>query len=295
MMAREIIFPHSEGAKQVGNFLKKRYPIGYVRKLFRKHAVRLNGARCGPQVIARPGDRIELFIPFERRPHGSGPASPARSGFEILFEDDGLLVINKPAGLAVHEGKVILRRHSLHGMLEATYRSAGVTPTLVHRIDRETSGLLVVAKRDEVARDLEGQFEEGEVEKEYLALVVGRIHPREGKIKSPLPGRDGGLVPALTLYRVKKEFADTSLVRVRTATGRMHQIRRHFAQLGHSIVMDRQHGDFSFNKQFRKAHGLKRQFLHACSLASEYRGKKRRWSAPLPEDLARTLKALQIS
>ncbi len=292
-MAWEIAFPQTEEPKRLENFLKKRFPVGYVRKLFRKNGVRLNGKRCGPKELARPGDRVQIFIPFEKQGSTALKKTPLRTAFETLFEDDYLLVINKQAGIAVHEGKEILKRHSLLGMLEAAYRSRGVIPRLVHRIDKETSGLLVIAKRDAMAEELERRFEENEVEKEYLALVVGRLHPKSGRIEFPLPGREGRLVPALTLYEVEKEFSGTTLARVRIETGRMHQIRLHFAKLGHPVVMDDEHGDFTFNKRFRKSHGLKRQFLHACRIAFEHRGKKKTWTAPLPKDLERTLKSLE--
>jgi len=292
-MAWEIVVPQSEQPKRLENFLKKRFPIGYVRKLFRRSGVRLNGKRSGPNEFAGPGDRIELFIPFEQRESSAAEKTLPRTGFEILFEDEDLLVINKQPGIAVHEGREIPKRHSLLGMLEATYGPRGVR--LVHRIDKETSGLLVVAKRDRVAEELGKLFDKGDVHKDYLALVVGRLHPRKGRIDSPLPGREGKAVRAVTLYEVEKEFPETTLVLVRIETGRMHQIRLHFAKLGHPIVLDGQHGDFAFNKQFRKIYGLKRQFLHARSIAFDYRGKKRRWTAPLPADLARTLKSLEAA
>jgi len=291
-MPWEITVPPTEEPKSVENFLKKRFPIGYVRKLFRKKGVRLNGARAGPKEAARPGDRIQLFIPFEKRAPSTHEKTPPR-GFEILFEDDDLIVINKHAGIAVHEGKGILKSHSLLGMLEAAYRPRGLIPRLVHRIDKDTSGLLVAAKNESIADELEKRFEEGQIEKEYLALVVGHPHPKEGRIDFPLPGRDEKPVSALTSYKVEKEFSETALVRVRIATGRMHQIRLHFAKLGHPVVMDDEHGDFGFNKRFRKAHRLKRQFLHACAIAFEHHGKKRKWLAPLPDDLSLTLESLE--
>ncbi|TMA08418.1 MAG: RluA family pseudouridine synthase [Deltaproteobacteria bacterium] len=291
-MPWEIIVPQTEEPKGLGNFLKKRFHIGYVRKLFRKNGVRLNGKTPRPEAVARPGDRIQLYIPFEKRADGQRQKLSAKS-LEILFQDDDLIIINKPAGIAVHEGKEILKRDSILGMLEATYRPQGTVPKLVHRVDKDTSGLLVVAKKDEVAAQLGTLFEEGGVDKEYLALVAGHLYPNKGTIDFPLPGRDGQPVPALTHYKVEKEFSGTSLVRVRIETGRMHQIRLHFARIGHPVVMDDQHGDFAFNKQFRKAYGLKRQFLHAAMLAFDYHGKKRKWSAPLPEDLARTVRSLE--
>ncbi len=292
-MASEIIVPPNEEPKKVENFLKKRFPIGYVRKLFRKNGVRLNGSRCRPQELARPGDQIQLFIPFEKRVDAAQNKTPSQVDLEIIFEDEELLLINKQAGIAVHEGKEVLKRHSLIGMLEATYRPQAVIPRLVHRIDRQTSGLLVLAKNPGVAKELERRFESGDVEKEYLTLVVGRLYPKEGKIDFPLIGREGRPARALTDYRVEKAFSETTLVRVKTETGRMHQIRLHFAKLGHPVVLDNEHGNFAFNRQFRKAHGLKRQFLHACSVAFEYRGTKRKWAAPLPDDLKRTLKSLE--
>ncbi|HEY3306027.1 MAG TPA: RluA family pseudouridine synthase [Candidatus Binatia bacterium] len=290
-MPWEIVVPENETPKRLENLLKKRFNIGYVRKLFRKNGVRLNGKRSGPEELARPGDRIQLYVPFEKQ---KAPVKPARARpFEIFFEDEDLVVLNKPAGLAVHEGKGILKRDTVLGMLEAAYRPRGITPKLVHRIDQDTSGLLVAAKNDQTAERLEKLFETGDVEKEYLALVAGRLHPNHGTIEFPLPGRNGRPVSAVTRYRVEEEFSDTTLVRVWIETGRMHQIRLHFAQLGHPIVMDDEHGDFAFNKKFRKAYGLKRQFLHAAMIVFEYRGKKRRWSADLPEDLAGTLKSLE--
>jgi 23S rRNA pseudouridine955/2504/2580 synthase len=288
-----ITIPENEQPKRLENFLKKRFPIGYVRKLFRKNAVRLNGKRAGPDEIAAPGDKLQVFIPFEKKSGLSATQTSFRLKAEILFEDERILLLQKPAGVAVHEGKEVLKHQSLLGMLETHYRPNGVTPKLVHRLDKETSGILVVAKSEEVVDELQSRFENGEVEKEYLALVVGRLHPREGKIGLPLLGREGKPVSASTLYHVEKEFSDTSLLRVRTETGRMHQIRLHFAKLGHPVVLDSQHGDFSFNRQFRKAHGLRRLFLHASSIAFDYKGKKRKWVAPLPEDLARTLKSLE--
>lgn len=292
-MAREIVIPQTEAPKRLENFLKKRFPIGYVRKLFRRNSVRLNGKRSGPDELARPGDRITLFIPFEERARQAVKSPPSPAGFELLFEDDDILITNKHAGIAVHEGKEILKRHTLLGMLEAAYRPKGIVPRLVHRIDRETSGLLVVGKKPQVVEDLEKRFEGGEVEKEYLALVVGRLSASEASIDFPLPGREGSRVSALTHYRVEREYSQTTLVRVRMATGRMHQVRLHFAKLGHPIVMDVKYGDFTFNRQFRKSHGLKRQFLHASTITLEYRGKKRKWTAPLPDDLARTLSSLR--
>lgn len=288
---REIVLPSDEAVKKLENYLKKQFPIGYVRKLFRKNGVRVNGRRGKPETLVRAGDRIQLYIEYEKQTE-SLKARPAVAKLNIIYEDDALLVVNKPAGLAVHEGKTVSKRESILGILETTYRDRGIKPQLVHRLDQDTSGLLLVAKNPETAGELESAFETGAVEKEYISLVVGRLPNHEGKIEFPLPGRDGSLVRALTRYRVVKRFSETTLVRVAIETGRLHQIRLHFAKLGYPVVMDDRHGDFGFNKRFRKDYGLKRQFLHAEKLALNYAGKLRNWTAPLAQDLDKTLRIL---
>jgi 23S rRNA pseudouridine955/2504/2580 synthase len=291
-MPQEIVLAADETPKKLENFLKKRFPIGYVRKLFRKSGIRLNGKHPKPDDVIRAGDRILFYIPFET---GSAPPrlGKAVARIEIIFEDDSLLILDKPAGLAVQEGRTVTKRDSVLGILESRYREKGITPTLVHRLDKDTSGLLLVAKDQETAGQLESLFETRRVEKAYLCLLAGRLPQNEGTIDLPLPGRDGIPVRSVTRFKVEKRFSDTTLARVRIETGRMHQIRLHFARLGYPVVMDDQHGDFAFNKRFRKQYGLKRQFLHASSLVLEYGGKKRTWTAPLPEDLAATLRSLE--
>lgn len=288
---REIILPHGEPAKKLENFLKKQFPIGYVRKVFRKSGVRINGRRAKPDDLLRPGDRIQLYIPFEADAENLKSALSTPK-IDVIFEDNNLLVINKPAGLAVHEGKSDRKRDSLLGILESQYREADVKPQLVHRLDKDTSGLLLVAKNSKTAAELENSVETGKVDKQYLCLVVGRLQNNEGKLDFPLPGREGQPVRALTRYRVIKRFSETTLVRVTIETGRLHQIRLHFAKLGYPVVMDDQHGDFAFNKRFRKKYGLKRQFLHAEKLRLNYAGKTCEWSASLQEDLDNTLRSL---
>jgi 23S rRNA pseudouridine955/2504/2580 synthase len=288
----EIVVPAGEGAKKLENFLKKKFPIGYVRKLFRKNGIRLNGQRAKPDNALRAGDRIQLYIPFEL--HASKPAhSSSQRPIEIIHEDESLLVVDKPAGLAVTEGKTVSKLESLAGFIERKYQERKVRPKLAHRLDKDTSGLIVFAKNESALAELESQFENGNVAKEYLCLVVGHVPNIEGKIDFPLPGRDGHLVRAVTRYRIVKRFSETTFMRVNIETGRLHQIRLHFAKLGYPVVLDDQHGDFNFNKRFRKEYGLKRQFLHAAKLAIDFNGKRQNWTAPLAEDLARLLKIME--
>ena len=286
--------PASEAAKKLENFLKKEFPIGYVRKLFRKSAVRLNGKRAKPEDAIHADDRVQLYIPFESQ-HAKGNPITTQPKLEIVYEDDALLVLRKPAGLAVHEGKTVSRRDSVAGLIESKYRDRNLRPQLVHRLDKDTSGLLLLAKNAAALAALESQFQSGQIAKQYLCLVIGRLPEDRAKIDFPLPGRDGKPVRAITRYQVIKRFGETTLVKVSLDTGRLHQIRLHFAKLGHPVVMDDQHGDFNFNRQFRKSFGLKRQFLHAAELALTYAGRHHSWSAKMTEDLEATLRLLRKS
>jgi 23S rRNA pseudouridine955/2504/2580 synthase len=291
----EIVVPADESIKKLENFLKKTFPIGYVRKLFRKNAVRLDGRRSKPDAPVKPGQRIQLFIPFDARATGGPGIAAPQTEFNVIFEDDQLLVVDKPAGIAVHEARDIPKRQTLIGKLEPSYRRNGVALRLVHRLDKDTSGLLLIAKSDRVAEELESRLASGGVGKEYICLVAGRVPNNQGTIDTPLPGRQGHLVRAVTRFTVEKRCSETTLLRVAIGTGRMHQIRLHFAALGYPVVMDDQHGDFAFNRKFRTRYGLKRQFLHAARLCLEHAGRKRVFTAPLPSDLQEALNRLKIS
>ncbi|MBM4261668.1 MAG: RluA family pseudouridine synthase [Deltaproteobacteria bacterium] len=288
---RQIEITPADNGKKLENFLKKEFPIGYVRKLFRKNAVRVNGQRVRPNCLVRSGDSVQLYIQFEAQTK-SGRSVAVKTPLPIVFEDNEILIIDKPAGLAVHEASGIQRRDTVIGILEAQYRAQPMRPRLVHRIDQDTSGLLLVAKNDQSKETLEGLFETKRVEKIYIALVSGRLPQPSGTIDFPLPGRDDQPVHAVTHYKTIQKFAETTLVEARIDTGRMHQIRLHFAKLGYPVVMDERHGDFAFNRRFRKDYGLKRQFLHAANLSLAYGGKKKNWHASLPEDLTDVLTQL---
>ncbi|MGH7817656.1 MAG: pseudouridine synthase, partial [Candidatus Binatia bacterium] len=136
---QEIIVPAAEAAKKLENFLKKTFSIGYVRKIFRKNGVRLNGQRARAEDAIQAGDRIQLYIPFE-----SQKSKPTQSSslldIDLVYEDDSLLVINKPAGLAVHEGKTISKRDAVVGFIDRKFRESEFRPKLAHRLDKDTSG-----------------------------------------------------------------------------------------------------------------------------------------------------------
>jgi len=215
---------------------------------------------------------------------------PAPRGFTILRETDDFWIVDKRAGFAVHDGPGIPPQRTLLARLAEYGAALGIAPQLVHRLDRDTSGCLVVAKNDRAVEFFRQAFARGQIHKEYLALVKGVFHG-DGTISRPLPGRRGENASALTHYVVERSFAraGVTLVRAVIETGRMHQIRLHFAATHHPVAGDEVHGDFPFNRSLRKGLGLKRQFLHARRIRFEYRGDRVEATAPLPPDLQEVL------
>lgn len=220
----------------------------------------------------------------------------------ILYEDDSCFVIDKPAGILVHpaQGKV-----SFDGTLIEVFRDKikwdevnDLRPGIVHRLDKDTSGVVVVAKNREAYKDLVEQFKSRTIKKSYLALVRGIMQHKEAVIDSPI-GRslrnrkkmalsnESLGKNAVSQYKVIKEFGNVSLLRIRIRTGRTHQIRVHMAGIGHPVVGDSTYGDEKFNKVFKDKFGLERQFLHAEMIKFKSPGTKKlkTVSSKLPNDL----------
>ncbi len=228
-------------------------------------------------------------------------ASPADNGFTIVFQDEHLLVVDKGPGLVVHPARGH-REDTLSQMLAPLLAvgEGGETgwdperPGIVHRLDRDTSGLMVVARSEEAHRRLQSALSAREIEREYLALVEGRPPARTGTIEAPI-GRDprvrtrmavGGSAAreARTHFELERALADTSLLRLRLDTGRTHQIRVHLQAIGHPVCGDPEYGGAGML-------GLHRQFLHATRLAFAHplTGDPVEVLSPLPEDLAAAL------
>jgi 23S rRNA pseudouridine1911/1915/1917 synthase len=230
---------------------------------------------------------------LEQRPPSAAADSPEPA---IVLEDDWLLVVDKPPGLVVHPAPGH-RRRTLVEQLEQ--RAGGRwAPHVVHRLDRDTSGLMLVAKSEQAQRRLREALRRRDVEREYLALVEGRPASRSGTIEAPI-GRDerrrtrmstrtAKPREARTHFSVERELPGLTLVRARLETGRTHQIRAHFAAIGHPLAGDRDYGG-------RPLPGLRRQFLHSARLRFPH-PEDGRWlelSSPLPGDIARVLEALK--
>ncbi|HEX3556275.1 MAG TPA: pseudouridine synthase [Thermoanaerobaculia bacterium] len=210
----------------------------------------------------------------------------------LLHRDDCLAAVNKPAGLAVHRG--MSREKVVVLQLVRDLLGRHVYP--VHRLDRATSGALLLALDPGTARRLQEQWESGAVEKRYLALVRG-IPPEAGVIDSPVPRSPGGpRVPAVTEYRRLVTFERYALMEARPLTGRLHQIRRHFKHVSHPLIGDVRYGKGEHNRLFRARFGLHRLALHALSLSFDHpaTGERLRIVAPVPEDLAGVFKRMGI-
>jgi tRNA pseudouridine65 synthase len=207
----------------------------------------------------------------------------------LLYQDEHLVAVDKPSGMLVHRGWARDRVVAMTAVRDRIGRR--VYP--VHRLDRGTSGVLLFALDPATARALQERFQDGRVEKRYLALVRG-VPPEQGVIDHPVPrGKDkrSERVPAVTAFRRLEVAGRYSLVEARPRTGRLHQVRRHFKHLSHPLVGDVEYGKGEHNRLFRERHGLHRLALHAASVTLPHPADDRPLTveAPLPEDLRRAL------
>jgi len=298
---RKVQVDSERAGQRIDNFLRNELPgvpKGRVYRLLRRGEVRVNGGRIRAEYKLQEGD--EVRIPPARVSTG-GPPPPEKQAAAMLdcviYEDKRLLVINKPSGVAVHGGSGIS-----HGVIELLRFSRPDLKDLglVHRIDRETSGCLVMAKRRSALRELHERFRAGQVEKNYLALAVGDWQYGEQLIDVPLlvQNRKGGerhvIVSdkgkvAQTRVSLSRTYGIYSLLQCAPETGRTHQIRVHLQHAGHPIAGDTRYGDEEANKQAKQL-GLKRLFLHAQSIAfADDSGNELHFTAPLADDLEQFL------
>ncbi len=262
-----------------------------AQRLIDAGCVRVDGAPKPMRHVLSGGETISVEEPAAEP---AAPVEPAR--FRIAYEDEHLLVVDKPPGVVVHPGQAN-REGTLVQALAG--RVAGgpdpERPGVVHRLDRDTSGLLVLARSERVHAALQAALRERRITREYLALVEGRPPARRGTIDAPL-GRDRRTRTnistdtddphdAITHFETERTLPEDTLLRVRLETGRTHQIRAHLLAIGHPVAGDPDYGHAS-------RHGLSRQFLHAERLAFEHpaTGASVDLRAPLPEDLVRALR-----
>mgnify|MGYP000751907416 CR=1 FL=1 len=294
---RKVRVDHESDGQRIDNFLRRELPgvpKGRVYRLLRRGEVRVNGGRVRAEYKLEAGDEVRI-PPVRIDAPGAPPAPKLVEQIleHVIYEDKRLIVINKPSGVAVHGGSGVS-----HGVVERLrHARPDLADTgLVHRLDRETSGCLVLAKRRSALRELHARFREGVVEKHYLALVAGDWQHGEQVLDMPLlvTNRQGGErhvvvsdrgKEAQTRVRLSRRYRESSLLQCSPLTGRTHQIRVHLAAVEFPIAGDDRYGDPAVNARFSKA-GLPRLFLHAQSIAfPDQSGNELHFTAPLPDDL----------
>ena len=303
--------PESDG-QRLDNYLLRHLkgaPKTLIYRIIRSGEVRLNKGRASADTRVQAGDMVRVPPLRLSAPKADGGHAPARE-FPILWEDDALLGIDKPAGVAVHGGSGVS-----FGVIEQLRqaRPGARMLELVHRLDRDTSGVLLVAKKRSALKNLQDQFRERETGKTYLALVQGQWPSNRKVIDMPLEkfliakGESEGErrvrvvakddpngMRAITLVKVARLIGSCTLLEVTIKTGRTHQIRVHLASLGHPILGDDKYGDFEHNRQWQKL-GLKRMFLHAWRLQFRHpvSGENMRLMSELPPELQQFIQTLQ--
>lgn len=227
---------------------------------------------------------------------------------DIVIQTEDYLIVNKPSGLASQPGSGTKPGESLVEYLWEWGRKEQLNfkPTIAHRLDQETSGMLMVALHGDTLRELTRMIREHEVDKYYFALVKGNLSKDRGTISEKLTRTDAAkgskmkvgedskdAKEAVTHYRVKQHYIGYDLVKIKLETGRMHQIRAHFASIGHPLLGDSRYGDFALNREVKKELGLHRLFLHSCRLEFDWQGEKKVFDSPLPKELQAVIDQLK--
>ncbi|MGC2459050.1 MAG: 23S rRNA pseudouridine(955/2504/2580) synthase RluC [Gallionellaceae bacterium] len=291
------------GGQRIDNFLSrhlKGVPKSHIYRILRSGEVRVNKRRVDQTWRLQPGDLVRI-PPVRVAERDMATQYIPAAEFPILFEDDALLAIDKPAGVAVHGGSGVS-----FGVIEQLRRARPQAKflELVHRLDRETSGILLLAKKRSALVALHEQMREGKTDKRYLTLVLGQWQNAKQHVKLPLHKfttpegerrvmvREDGQ-PSHTVFALQRAWADYSLLEAQLKTGRTHQIRVHLAALGFPVAGDDKYGDFARNRALMKR-GLKRMFLHAHALGFNHplSGEPLRILAPLPKELQGFLQKL---
>lgn len=291
----ELAVPASAAGERLDRFLGRVPEVGSrsrAERLIAAGQVRLDGAAVLKRHVLAGGELIEVEL-VDPRP----PPEPAAVEFGVVYSDDDLVVVDKPPGLVVHPAPGVRSATLVEGLAGIASGGPPERPGIVQRLDKDTSGLMVVARNERSLRALSAQIRRREMGREYVALVEGSLDTRSGSIDAPIgrdPRRRGRMAvegtaarSARTHFEVLEALPGDSLVAVRLETGRTHQIRAHFAAIGHPVAGDPKYGP----PGHRGRHGLDRQFLHSRRLAIVHpgTGEPMEFSSPLPDDLATAL------
>jgi 23S rRNA pseudouridine1911/1915/1917 synthase len=308
---REFTVSVDESGMRLDVYLARQMP-DWSRSQIQKH-IRSGLVTVGPQTVYKAGEPVAAGQRIAiRAARHELRAEPEQLPLDLLYEDSDLLVVNKPAGMVVHVGAGVKSGTLVNALLYhiGTLSRVGgeLRPGIVHRLDRLTSGVLVVAKNDAAHRHLADQFKGRQVRKTYIALVHGRVENDSGEITRSV-GRDTrrrirmrpggvGAREATTRYRVLRRWPRFTLLEAEPLTGRTHQIRVHFSSIGHPIVGDTLYGaPGRLHIQGREVRTLPRNFLHAAAIEFRHprRGDRVRFEAPLPAELVEFLAGLEAA
>lgn len=306
---KKIFQAETTSPLRLDKFLAQQFPDKtrqYFQKLIEEGHIKLNNKTAKASHKVKNGDHLEVDFPAPVELKLKAQNIP----LEIVFENKDVIVINKPSGLVVHPPN----RHNLEDSLvnallyhckkDLSGINGVMRPGIVHRLDKDTSGLMVIAKNDQAHQDLMKQFKERTVNKIYYALVIGHLTPAKGTIDSPI-GHDprnrkkmmitkNGKM-AVTHYQVLQYFGQNySFLKIKLVTGRTHQIRVHFAAIGFPLAGDPLYGKTKVNRFFQEEYGLERTFLHAGKLEFTLPGtnEKKGLEAPLSHDLQNIIEKL---
>lgn len=307
----KLVVSNIQSYTRIDKFLAREFfSLGLTRgeiiRNIRKGNALVNGKVVKPSYILKENDELDLSIEKE----ATGLVPNAQIVLDIIHQDENIIVINKPAGLQVHPSPVE-KINTLANALVAQFpeiksvnddsKDSELRPGIIHRLDKDTSGLIVIARNQKAFAELKRAFQERKVAKQYLALVIGHLENKQGIIEKPLAksqdytkqviatSRTRTTVrPAITEYAVLEEFADFSLIKATPKTGRTHQIRIHLASLGHPIIGDTKYAQ----GQSAQIDSIPRQMLHAAQLDFELFGQRYSFQAPLPADFANLLASL---
>ena len=313
-----------EEGQRIEKFIKKSLPeapLSYIYKAFRKKDIKVNGHWVKEDFIIHEGDEVKVFVTDEQLNdfHKVRPAQKKDLPYQIVYEDQNVLLINKPSGILVIGDHSETRNTLTQAVLDYLYlkgefnpNQPSFVPSPAHRLDRNTSGLVIFGKKDAALKELERLFKErDQLDKRYYALVVGELDGT-GTINAPLkkdaktgmvsvtPISKGGK-EAKTLWKVVKKYEGYTLLECELITGRTHQIRVHLASISHPIVGDEKYGDFADCRKVKKLTGLENQFLHAYKISFGELGgtlaplSNKEFVSPLPQDERQIIEKLTSS
>lgn len=282
---------NSDG-QRADKFIKKILPLAptnFIYKMFRKKDIKLNGVKIDEKTMVHENDILEMFLYEDKVKAFQNEVTIEKLDwhFQVIYEDDNILIVNKPCGLILHEDENEKKNTLVNQVLSYLYQKGeydpknnqGFIPGPVHRLDRNTSGCVIFGKTFAALKDLNEMVRLRHcIEKKYLTIVsgcfkkqhdhlIGYMRKDEKKQQCYIVSKNApGALTMETEYNVLKQSSEYALIEVRLITGRTHQIRLHMASIGHPVIGDRKYGDFSVNKIVKEKYGLQHQLLHAYQL-----------------------------